>query len=81
MELGALVCLKKNPSCDSCPVLDGCKAYKLMIINQRPIPAPRKKTIQINMACGVLKKKRLIFTQKKQKKMPGQVSKSFQADA
>lgn len=66
MELGALICLKKNPLCDSCPVQEGCKAYKLEIIDQRPIPAPRKKTIQINMACGVLKKKGLFFIQKRQ---------------
>ncbi|MBC8316665.1 MAG: A/G-specific adenine glycosylase [Desulfobulbaceae bacterium] len=66
MELGALICLKTNPLCDSCPVQDGCKALNLGLIDQRPISAPSKKTIQINMACGVLKKNGLFFIQKRQ---------------
>ena len=27
MELGALICKPKNPSCDQCPVMDFCEAY------------------------------------------------------
>lgn len=67
MELGALICLKKNPLCPACPVSAGCKAYELNLIDQRPVPSPRKKTIQIAMACGVLKKNNLFFIQKRQK--------------
>jgi len=67
MELGALVCLKKNPLCTTCPVSAGCKAYELNLVDQRPVLAPRKKTIQITMACGILKKDNMFFIQKRQK--------------
>ena len=65
MELGALVCLKNNPLCTSCPVNTGCKAYALGLTHERPVPAPRKKTIPINMACGILKQDDLFFIQKR----------------
>ena len=67
MELGALVCLKKNPHCSSCPVRQGCQAYCLGITNQRPVQAPRKKIIPIDMACGVLEDDGLFFIQKRLK--------------
>ena len=65
MELGALVCLKKNPKCESCPVNSGCKAYILGLTNERPVSAVRKKTIPIDMACGILRKDGLFFIQKR----------------
>ena len=67
MELGALICLKKNPLCTSCPVHHGCEAYALGLIEERPVPAPRKKIIPIDMACGVLQKDGLFFIQKRLK--------------
>ena len=41
MELGALVCLPKNPRCDECPVLNHCRAAELGL--QAEIPGKIKR--------------------------------------
>ncbi len=28
MELGATICLPKNPSCENCPIKKNCQGYK-----------------------------------------------------
>ena len=38
MELGALVCVPKNPKCDRCPVQKSCKAFAKGKQNKYPIP-------------------------------------------
>ncbi len=43
MELGALVCLPKNPACQLCPLKLSCIAYKDNIVNQLPEKLNRKK--------------------------------------
>lgn len=42
MDLGATLCTRGKPRCYVCPVIDGCQAYKLDLINQLPEPKPRK---------------------------------------
>lgn len=42
MELGALVCTPKNPSCDNCPVQLNCKAFETN--TQLSLPFKEKKT-------------------------------------
>ena len=42
MELGALVCLPKNPQCESCPLRGECEAYQLGV--QGDLPVRKKKT-------------------------------------
>ncbi|NTW95172.1 MAG: A/G-specific adenine glycosylase [Erysipelotrichaceae bacterium] len=39
MELGALICTPKNPSCDQCPLKQNCLAFK----NQSTLDFPKKK--------------------------------------
>ncbi|NNC23875.1 A/G-specific adenine glycosylase [Salinisphaera sp. USBA-960] len=41
MDLGATVCVRRNPRCDVCPLADGCQALAHGV--QNAIPAPRKK--------------------------------------
>lgn len=41
MDLGATLCTRTKPRCASCPVVDGCQAYKLNLVNQLPEPKPR----------------------------------------
>ncbi|OJW50206.1 MAG: A/G-specific adenine glycosylase [Alphaproteobacteria bacterium 41-28] len=43
MELGALICRPKNPSCSSCPFLRDCKAYALGKAEDFPLKAPKQK--------------------------------------
>lgn len=42
MELGALICVPKNPLCESCPVSVFCHAFQLGLQAQLPIKAPKK---------------------------------------
>lgn len=42
MDLGATLCTPRNPSCDRCPVADGCQALSLQLTDQLPTPKPKK---------------------------------------
>jgi A/G-specific adenine glycosylase len=42
MDLGATVCIPKNPRCSLCPVSEGCEARKLNIQNDLPRRAVKK---------------------------------------
>lgn len=67
MELGALVCTPKNPKCSACPVQAFCLAYDAGTQYQRPVPAPKKKKVDISMACVVLLKDDQVFIQQRMK--------------
>lgn len=57
MELGATVCLPRNPLCGECPIASGCVARRKNLQDRIPPPrrsAPRKK---IRYLCGILRKK------------------------
>ncbi len=49
MELGALVCTPKNPSCGICPIMLGCEAYKQKNTERFPVKAPKKLPINRHM--------------------------------
>ena len=42
MELGATVCLPRNPQCAACPVSHGCEAHGLGMQHQVPVKSPRQ---------------------------------------
>ncbi len=42
MELGATVCIRKNPHCNHCPLMALCEARKLQIQNDLPVKTPKK---------------------------------------
>jgi len=65
MELGALVCLPKNPRCRICPVSNHCLALKKNTVAQRPVPAKPSRTVFIEMATGILKRNGMILIQKR----------------
>ena len=48
MELGALVCRPQNPLCPECPLSPSCLAKTDGRWSQRPVSAPRPKTIREN---------------------------------
>jgi len=66
MELGALVCLPKRPLCSQCPVSSYCKAHQLQVVSARPVLLPKKKTIFIEMATGILVRDEKVLIQKRQ---------------
>ncbi|MCQ8104311.1 A/G-specific adenine glycosylase [Methylomonas sp. SURF-2] len=49
MDLGATLCTRSKPRCGICPIIDGCQAYRLGLVNQLPEPKPRK-TLPIKRA-------------------------------
>ena len=55
MELGALVCTPKNPSCDICPVNSSCLALRKKTIQQRPVKSKKTKVMDRYLEILVLK--------------------------
>ncbi|MCB0278915.1 MAG: A/G-specific adenine glycosylase [Calditrichaeota bacterium] len=43
MELGALICTPKNPSCNRCPLSNFCQAFQTDAVDQLPVLSKRKK--------------------------------------
>ncbi|MGH1341607.1 MAG: A/G-specific adenine glycosylase [Nannocystales bacterium] len=65
MELGATVCVPKNPRCESCPVRPHCNAHATE--RTRVIPAPKKRTPQpVDRLCGlaVISRNRLLMVKR-----------------
>jgi len=68
MELGALVCISRNPRCSICPIRNECKAYRLSLVSERPVLQTPPKTIFIEMATGILEHDGRILIQKRKSK-------------
>ena len=54
MDLGATVCLPKNPICLECPLMAMCKAHENGTQQLRPVLKPKKKTPHYVHAAGVI---------------------------
>jgi A/G-specific adenine glycosylase len=54
MELGALVCRKDSPRCETCPLSSQCVALKLGIQATLPTRKARQKPVDLWWACPVL---------------------------
>jgi A/G-specific adenine glycosylase len=54
MELGALVCLPRQPRCPSCPVRRWCRAFSLGKADDLPRRAPRRAKPFYEVAVGVV---------------------------
>lgn len=61
MELGALVCLPREPRCGVCPVRKHCKAFALSKTDEFPVPKERKKTVRVDAGAIILEKAGLFF--------------------
>nr|MBV6630282.1 A/G-specific adenine glycosylase [Oceanococcus sp. HetDA_MAG_MS8] len=42
MDLGATICIPKQPRCGECPIADDCQALRQGLVESLPIKAPRK---------------------------------------
>ncbi|MBU1611228.1 MAG: A/G-specific adenine glycosylase [Proteobacteria bacterium] len=65
MELGALVCTPKSPSCDICPVEPHCLARSKGLEEVRPVPGKRTEVQHISVATGVLVHENRFYIQKR----------------
>lgn len=54
MELGALVCTPKNPSCTQCPIRPSCGAYRAGLTASIPRVAPKPARRVVHVACVAL---------------------------
>jgi A/G-specific adenine glycosylase len=66
MELGALICRPKKPTCKSCPIQRFCKAYNEKQIDSFPRRIQNAKVPLYPIAAGVVcKKNRFLITRRK----------------
>jgi A/G-specific adenine glycosylase len=54
MDLGATICLPKNPRCLLCPLLEICQARANGTQEERPVLKPKKETPHLTHTAGVL---------------------------
>jgi A/G-specific adenine glycosylase len=72
MELGALVCAPKNPSCDSCPLKEFCGAFSRSLQTSYPVRIKRRDTPRHHIAVGVIRKNgRILITRRKEEGLLG----------
>lgn len=65
MELGATVCLPRNPMCLLCPVSGYCAAFKLGEPEAFPPPKQRSPSKKIEVSAAVILKKGKVFIQQR----------------
>jgi A/G-specific adenine glycosylase len=54
MDLGATICLPKNPRCLLCPLLGECEAQKLGVQDDRPVLKPKAEVPSVVHAAAVI---------------------------
>ncbi len=54
MDLGALVCTRRNPLCEDCPVSQDCLARQQHLVDLILVPKPKRKIRQANLAMLIL---------------------------
>jgi A/G-specific adenine glycosylase len=68
MDLGATICLPKNPRCLLCPLMEMCKARINGTQEQRPVLKPKKETPHHVHAAGVIIQDRQVLLAKRPSK-------------
>lgn len=73
MELGATVCLPKNPSCDSCPLSAHCLGFESGRPLDYPVKAPKKKVPHLVVGAAVVRNNlgEILVAQRRDKDMLG----------
>ena len=61
MDLGATICIPKNPRCLICPVMKLCKARENGTQNQRPVKTPKKDVPHYIHAAAVIKERNKVL--------------------
>ena len=65
MELGATVCLPKQPQCRECPLARDCKAYRLGRQHELPVKAARPGSIEVDKQILVIEKADMVLAWKR----------------
>ena len=61
MDLGATICIPKNPRCLICPVMKLCKARQNGTQDQRPVMKPKKEVPHYVQAAGVVMERKRVL--------------------
>lgn len=56
MELGATICLPRQPACDDCPLRSACRARALGKAAEFPIATPKKPVPHRQIAAGIIRR-------------------------
>ncbi len=65
MELGALICTPRNPSCGACPLVKACEARKRGLQDQLPIKSKRKPLPHYDVTAAVIRRNgRILIAQR-----------------
>lgn len=56
MDLGATICIPKNPTCSKCPISSYCESFALGIQNQRPVKRGKSEIPHYIVSAGVLRR-------------------------
>jgi A/G-specific adenine glycosylase len=65
MDLGATICVPKNPRCLICPVMKICRARQRGTQNQRPVKTPKKDVPHyVHAAAVVVQRRRVLLSQR-----------------
>jgi len=56
MELGALICLPKNPVCDRCPLKDECLAFEFQLQGNLPVRKEKTPLPHLQVTAAVIEK-------------------------
>lgn len=72
MDLGATICVPKNPRCLICPIMELCKARQNGTQEQRPVMKPKKAVPHYVHAAGVIiKRGKVLLSQRPSKGLLG----------
>jgi A/G-specific adenine glycosylase len=75
MDLGATICVPKNPRCLICPVMEVCKARQNGTQDQRPVMKPKKEVPHyVNVAGVIIERGRVLLSQRPSKGLLGGMS-------
>ena len=65
MDLGATICVPKNPRCLICPVMKLCKARQNGTQNQRPVKTPKKDVPHyVHAAAVIIQRNKVLLAQR-----------------
>lgn len=65
MDLGATICVPKNPRCLICPLMELCKARQNGTQNQRPVKLPKKEVPHhVHVAAALIKRGKVLLAKR-----------------
>ncbi len=70
MELGATICLPREPKCSGCPLRGACFALAHDVVERLPAATPRKKSITVRVGVAVIRRAGKVLLERPDKANP-----------